>query len=107
MPLRVGLLVFGIALIVAALFLAVAGGPLSVQLGLGGTVLVLGVLFERRVYKPVLRTNPGRGWRRTDERFIDPASGGEVTVFIKPETGERLYVQESGAVTSRGRDPAP
>jgi hypothetical protein len=66
-----------------------------------GGLLVLGVVFERIVYKPVDRAPPGPDWRATEERFVDPASGATLTVFIKPSTGERRYVDDGA------RQPSP
>src|SRR5579859_6286856 len=60
-----------------------------------GALLVLGVIFERIVYKPVDRAPPGPEWQATEERFVDPTSGATLTVFVKPSTGERRYVGES------------
>jgi hypothetical protein len=59
-----------------------------------GGLLVLGVVFERIVYKPVDRAPSGPDWRVTDERFVDPTTGATLTVFVKPSTGERRYVDE-------------
>ena len=44
-------------------------------------------------YRPVGETAPGPDWQITDERFIDDESGKPVTVYIKPKTGERRYVE--------------
>ena len=50
------------------------------------------ILIERWRYKPLAQRPPGPDWQRTDERFVDPASGEPVTVFYQPATGERRYV---------------
>ena len=39
----------------------------------------------------------GGGWRRTDERFLDPESGKLVTVWFDPASGERRYVSDDEA----------
>ena len=59
-----------------------------------GLVLVLGTVLEQVRYKPVEKTQPGPGWERTSERFIDEESGKMVTVYVRPETGERMYVED-------------
>jgi hypothetical protein len=58
--------------------------------------LLLGLLFERYVYKPIRTDRPGLGWDRTQERFADPRSGQNVVVYYNPRTGERRYVAETG-----------
>jgi hypothetical protein len=64
-------------------------GPL-----IGGLLLLVGVLFERVIYKPVEAGRPGPGWVKTAERFISDATGKPVTVYVEPATGERRYVEE-------------
>lgn len=59
-----------------------------------GVALVGGILFERFRYKRLEKRAPGAGWSRTTERFVDEDTGKIVTVYIRPETGERTYVQE-------------
>jgi membrane protein implicated in regulation of membrane protease activity len=90
---RAGLVAFGAVLAVAGLLLALAAGPIALQLTFSGVVLILGVLFERQIYKRVETAKPAEpGWQRTDERFVDPTTGQSVTVFTQPATGERRYV---------------
>jgi hypothetical protein len=92
--LRRTLLAIGaIALVLAAaLLLFRAPFPLVMWLTMLGGVLVGGILLERGRYKPAAPDRPGPDWVATDERFIDPQSGEEVTVFYRPATGERRYV---------------
>lgn len=59
-----------------------------------GLLLILGTVFERVRYKAVRKGVPGPGWERTTERFVDEESGKTVTVYIRPGTGERMYVEE-------------
>lgn len=59
-------------------------------------ILLLGLLFERFVYKPVRSDRPGAGWDRTAEQFIDRRSGRNVVVYYNPRTGERRYVADQG-----------
>lgn len=56
--------------------------------------LIAVIVFERFRYTRLLHKSPGPGWERTTERFVDEESGKTVTVYIKPETGERAYVKE-------------
>ena len=58
-----------------------------------GAVIVLSILYERVTYKPIEACAPGPGWTKTDERFIDDATGEAVTVWLEPATGERKYVR--------------
>jgi hypothetical protein len=94
--LRIGLFLLGLAALVAGLAFLVGGGPLPViiwLLGLG-LILTLGVAYERVRYKSIAAHRPGAGWERTEERFIDPATGKPVTVYFRAADGERIYVEE-------------
>ena len=77
----------------AAIALALGAIPSALMLGAWGVILLVGTLYERIRYKPVLETRP-KSAVRTDERFIDETTGKPVTVYIDPVTGERSYVQE-------------
>jgi hypothetical protein len=77
----------------AAIALALGAVPSALMLGAWGVILLVGTLYERIRYKPVLETRP-KSAVRTDERFIDETTGKPVTVYIDPVTGERSYVQE-------------
>lgn len=59
-----------------------------------GVLLLLGTVFEQVRYKEQATAAPGPGWERTSERFVDEESGKTVTVYIRPETGERKYVED-------------
>jgi len=78
----------GLALLIAGFYApgawcAIAGG-----------LLVVGVAYERVIYKPIEQRKPGAGWEKTSERFVDDKTGKPVTVYIQPATGERMYVDE-------------
>ena len=92
--LRFALLVVGGGALGLALIAALAGAPfpLVMWLTIIGVMLVGGILFERGRYKPAAPDRPGPGWVATGERFIDPESGEEVTVYYQPTSGERRYV---------------
>ena len=77
----------------AAIALALGAVPSALMLGAWGVILLVGTLYERIRYKPVLEIRPESAVR-TDERFIDETTGKPVTVYIDPVTGERSYVQE-------------
>ena len=94
--LRIGLFLLGLAALVAGLTFLVSGGPLPVivwLLGLG-LILTLGVAYERVHYKSLATHRPGSGWEKTEERFLDPATGKQVTVYFRAADGERMYVEE-------------
>ena len=38
---------------------------------------------------------PGRNWRATPERFVDPETGRLVSVFFDSATGERRYAADA------------
>ncbi len=70
-----------------------AGWP-TLPLALIPGILLLGLLFERFIYKPIRSDRPGQGWERTKEQFSDARSGRNVVVYYNPRTGERRYVAE-------------
>jgi hypothetical protein len=80
------------ALLVAAAVLGAMAGWHTLPLAVLPGVLLLGLLFERYVYKPIRLEPPGPGWDRTQERFADPRTGQIVAVYYNPRTGERRYV---------------
>jgi len=88
----------GVVLLGAGVWLAASGAVLPAAIGpiTMGLILTIGVIYERHRYKPLGETNPGPGWERTDERFVDPESGQLVTVYYNAATGERTYVRERG-----------
>ena len=94
--LRIGLFLLGLAALVAGLAFIASGGPLPVVIWLlgFGLVLTLGVAYERVHYNSLAARRPGHGWERTEERFIDPATGKQVTVYFRAADGERMYVEE-------------
>jgi hypothetical protein len=91
--LRKTLLTIGWVLIAAGLAGSLVIGRGMLPLVVLPALLVIGVLCERFLYKPILNTPPGAGWQRTQERFRDPKSD-RVVVFYNPRTGERRYVAE-------------
>ncbi|MEI9929593.1 MAG: hypothetical protein WDM89_03245 [Rhizomicrobium sp.] len=58
-----------------------------------GVLILLGTAWEKVIYKPLENGQPGSGWSRTSERFIDDATGAPVTVWVDA-TGERKYVKD-------------
>jgi hypothetical protein len=92
--LRSALLILGAALTAAALVAAVLGWiPLAGHLAIPGVVLLFAMLNEiRRRYKPPEPGLPGPDWVETPERFVDPETRKEVTVYYQPSSGERRYV---------------
>jgi hypothetical protein len=93
--LRTVLFAIGVLLLLAAVIAFLGGADPAVVLSSAalGALLTLGVLFERVTYKRLLPRSPGPGFVPTPERFVDPASGRLVQVHVKPETGERAYVE--------------
>jgi hypothetical protein len=92
--LRKVLLAIGTTLLTAAVFVLLLRGPglAAAHLGFWGILLLVALIFERGRYKPASPGHPGPDWVATDERFVDPESGAEVTVFYHPKSGERRYV---------------
>jgi hypothetical protein len=95
--LRGFLIAYGIfALLVAAFLLFVAQAPviLALYLGASGVVIVGGILFERKGYRPRVDRTRGR-WQATGERFVDPTTGKLMEVRYNPDTGQRDYVEST------------
>lgn len=101
--LRVVLGTIGVAALAGAVVTLFFGGPLAIILWLLGIGLVLGVgvIFERVHYKRLSPRAPP-GYIATEERFVDPTTGRMVQVHIKPDTGERLYVDIGAAARESG-----
>lgn len=98
------LVVLGVLLLAGAALGVRFGVPIPAMLAPAGIglVLIVGGLFERVQYKMLRQTAPGPGWLATPERFVDPATGRLVQVHVKPETGERLYVDAGPAPPQGG-----
>ncbi len=93
--LRRGLLVAAaLVLILGAAALATGLVGRSLVFMAWGAFLVAAITFERITYKQLASKSPGPGWERTTERFVDEETGRMVTVYIQPETGERVYVKD-------------
>lgn len=91
--LRRGILIACLVVLTTAVAGAVAGWH-TLPLAILPSLLILGLLIERHVYKPIGAEPPGAGWERTQEQFIDPRSGQSVAVYFNARTGERRYVAQ-------------
>jgi hypothetical protein len=91
--LRKALLLRGVVLLATPL----VGSTIAIGPAILGAVLVLALLAERYVYKPIRDVPPGPGWDKTAERFADLKSGRSVVVYFNSRTGQRLYVAEGPA----------
>jgi hypothetical protein len=87
---RTAAFVLGFILLSAGMIGVRAGWP-GIAPAVCGAVLIVGLLFERYVYKPIRTEPPGTRWERTPERFADPGSGKNVVVYFNPRTGDRRY----------------
>jgi hypothetical protein len=57
-------------------------------------LILIWFFFRNGGYKRrPLDAPPGRDWRFTGERFLDPPSGEMLEVWYCPRTGERAYVR--------------
>jgi hypothetical protein len=90
---RAVLLVTGMVLLAGGV-LGVIEGCRTIPVAVFGALMVFGMLFERYIYKPIRTEAPGIGWDKTSERFNDPRTGREVTVYFNARTGERRYVAD-------------
>ena len=75
------------AVILLALHVTLA---LVIYLAVNGLLIVGGILFERRGYRPRVAQSDAN-WQKTGERFVDPTTKREVEVYFNPQTGERDY----------------
>ncbi len=89
----------GLLLLAGAVVAAVSRAPIPIVVWLAafGLTLTVGGLFERVHYKLLKPKAPAGNWIATPERFVDPTSGRMVQVHLKPETGERVYVDAGPA----------
>jgi len=62
--------------------------------GLVALPYLIWLLFRKGGYKRTpLDAPPGRDWRPTGERFVDPTSGEMLEVWFHVASGERAYVR--------------
>jgi len=101
--LRNVILAVGAAMVLAGVtgLIAHIYGPALVAL-VWGAMMVFAILFERYGPRTILAAAPtGKGWIRSDERFVDKKSGRLVTVYFKLMSGERAYVAEKLVVAAK------
>jgi hypothetical protein len=68
---------------------------LALPLGIFVALLLVWFFFRKGGYKRTpLDAPPGRDWKFTGERFVDPQSGAMLEVWCLPRTGERVYVRD-------------
>jgi len=92
---RKGLITVGVLVIILGIAAILSGiVARSLVFIFWGVVLIVSLVIERVRYKRLESKRPGPGWERTTERFVDEETGAMVTVYIKPETGERAYVRD-------------
>ncbi len=85
----VGCLVLGLVTLMSGFW------PAAFWLLVNGSVLTLGLVFERWRYKPMKTAATAKGLP-TGERFVDPETGALTEVYYDAATGERTYVRLSG-----------
>ena len=96
MMLRTFVLVVAMLLFTAALVGAVIDPAVWPTL-IASALVLAGIAFERRRYGAAQAKPIGGKWRETRERFVDDASGRQVSVWYNEVTGERRYVDIEGA----------
>jgi len=72
-----------------------SSGWLALRL-LPALALTVGVIYERKPYKPILDEVPQGDWRDTGEKFVDPETKRVITVYADPASGKRIYVGQPG-----------
>jgi hypothetical protein len=106
------LLVLGLGLVLTIVGLSLVGGQQSegLYLLLFGLALIVAAVIERMRYRSdaaerdAAAPGPGGGeplgttldprFRPTDERFVDPTTGVRMRVWLDPVAGERRYLAE-------------
>ena len=86
------IIAYGVLCLIGAAVLLIAHVTivLVLYLAVNGLLIVGGILFERRGYRPRV-SQTGGNWQKTGERFVDPTTKREVEVYYNPQTGERDY----------------
>jgi hypothetical protein len=94
--LRTAVLIFGCLVLALGAYLCTKGvASGGIQTLVGGSVIVLGTLFERWRYHNTNASAEG-DWQPTGERFVDPETGKNVEVLYDPQSGERRYREIGG-----------
>ena len=90
------IIAYGVLCLIGAVVLLIAHVTivLVLYLAVNSLLIVGGILFERRGYRPHV-SQSGGNWQKTGERFVDPTTKREVEVYYNPQTGERDY-REAG-----------
>ena len=90
--LRTAVLLFSCLAIAIGLYLCTKGLAAmgGIQSLIGGTIILIGTLFERWRYRNKRACAAGN-WQVTGERFVDPETGREVEVLYDSNSGERRY----------------
>jgi len=90
--LRTAVLVFACLAVAIGVYLCSVGAISTggIQTLVGGSLILIGTLFERWRYKNRQASTDGN-WQVTGERFVDPESGREMEVLYDPDSGERRY----------------
>ena len=70
-----------------------------------GAILVFAALFERVTYKKLAPRKPPPDFMPSAERFIDPATGKLIQVYVTPATGERVHVDLGAAPPDKNHSP--
>lgn len=104
--LRAALILAGLGGVVVSVILLSYGLWIAFALyaGFWGLGLTAAMLVERHHYRPKVDRSR-EGWRRTGERFTDPATRRLVEVLYNPFTGERDYVEVDSADPRVGDAP--
>ena len=105
--LRAALGAIGLLALILAAWMVYLRAPVAAVFWLCaiGAVLVFAALFERVTYKKLAPRKPPPDFTPSAERFIDPATGKLVQVYVKPETGERVYVDLGAAPPDKNHSP--
>jgi len=86
------IIAYGVLCLIGAVVLLIAHVTIAlvIYLAVNGLLIVGGILFERRGYRPKVSQTVGN-WQKTGERFVDPTTKREVEVYYNSQTGERDY----------------
>lgn len=96
------LAVGGVGVAAGAVLAVIGNRAAGIYLLCVSAAIVLGTRFERWRYHTA--PPPGACWKRTGERFEDPATGKTMEVEYDRASGERRYVHADGSA-SAGHEP--
>ncbi|HEX4215658.1 MAG TPA: hypothetical protein VIA06_20250 [Candidatus Dormibacteraeota bacterium] len=90
---RIIVLIAGLVILAGGVVLILLHATtIGIELAFIGLVVSAGMVFERARYQRKLRAGDLAGFEKTNEDFIDPATGKVTETWYNARSGERRYV---------------